>query len=444
MMIRCLLLFLFFSVTCRAGSYEDAQEAYIFGYPLVLMDVTKEIATNVAVPDNYHAPINQFAHARQLPDADFRLFPSPRVDTLSSNAWLDLSKGAFVLHLPTIVQRFFVVEVLDGWSNVIASLSPKTTGSNAKDFLITGPNFKDEVPENMTQISTGTNMVWIVGRTQVYGKKDLPVVRELQNQFSLTPLAFYGEAYTPPKNTDVNASLDMKTSPDAQVASMSIQAFFLRLAKLMKENPATKADAPMLSTMRAIGTIKDDPSIRDKALAKIGQRLNNVGRLASGWSAPLTKIGNYGTDYLLRAACAYTALGENSPSEVLTYLCTVDANGVALNGENEYRMHIAIDRIPPVNAFWSLTMYTKENYLVPNKEDRYSLEAITVLSYSTLQYNIDGTLDLSFQREKPDSLPTNWLPTPKGDFILVLRLYWPQTAALNLSYVPPSVILKTE
>lgn len=447
---------LFTANFCLASSEEEAfaagVDAYIFGYPLVLMDVTKEVATNVAVPDNYHAPINQFAHSQELPGANFRLFPSPNVDMLPSFAWLDLTNSGYVLHLPTIPTRYFVVELIDGWSNVITSFGPRTTGSNVQDVLITGPNFKDEVPQNMTQIQSSTNMLWVVVRTQCYNPQDVPIVKLLQNQFKLTPLASYEQYYAPPQNVAVNTAIEMKRPPVEQIAMMDATAFFKRLAKLMKQNPPAAQDAPLLAQLATLGIVPgkepvfDDATIRGlkraqmAGLTKILAQIDQVSKVLTGWSTPFTQVGQYGTNYLLRAYVANAALGANLPQDILGIICEVDVNGQTLDGNKSYRIHANASQVPPCNAFWSLTMYNKDHYLVSNSQNRYVLHSFTTLAYDTLQYNTDGSLDIILQQEKPDTLATNWLPTPSGTFTLALRLYWPGSGALSGAYLPPPVV----
>ncbi len=443
-LLACLLLV--FS-SCLA---DDLEDAYIFGYPLVLMDVTKEMATNVAASEDWRAPLNQFAHARAVAGPAFRLFPSPNVDMLSSLAWLDLSQNAYVLHLPTIPSRYFVVELFDGWSNVITSLGPRTTGSNAQDFLLCGPKFKDEVPQNMTKISTPTDILWIKALIQCYNAADAAAITPLQKLITLTPLSSYGQYYAPPQNCPVNESIDMTSPAVLQVANMDPAAFFSRLAKLMEKNPPQSEDGPMAAKLTALGivpgktpTLPSNSNLKTakmSALSKIQANIPASSQMATGWSLPFTQAGQYGANYLLRAAVANAALGANLPSDILAQVAEVDLNGAPLDGQKSYRIHISPSQVPPVNAFWSCTLYNDENYLVQNPKNRYALHSVTTLPYDTLQYNVDGSVDLIFQQKEPSQLATNWLPTPSGKFKLILRLYWPQAQALSGAYMPPPLV----
>ncbi len=371
MFIRTLLLTLI-SLPCFAA--ESLIDTYIYGYPIVLMDVTKEVSTNVSQPGSYQAPINQFAHARELPGATFRLFPSPNVDMLSSRAWLDVTNNAYILHLPTIPNRYFVVEIIDGSTNVITSLGPRTTGSNAQDFLITGPSFSAEVPKNMTQIAATTSTIWIIARIQCYGPQDVSALASTQNLFTLTPLSSYGQYYSPPQNVPVNSAIDMKTPPVEQVANMDPKAFFARLSKLDTSVASVANEDPQ--------TLKQ---AKDAALAKISAKLKDLPKALTGWSIPLTLVGDYGKDYLLRAATAQVALGANIPADILAIIATCDVTGEALDGKNSYRIHMSPSQVPPVNAFWSLTMYDNNHYLVPNSQNRYVLHSFTTLAYKPIR-----------------------------------------------------------
>lgn len=431
--------------------FNSAIDAYIYGYPLVVMDATREQATNVATPESNRAPINQFAHARELPTATNHFHPRPNCDTLASFAWLDLSQDAYVLHLPTIPEHYFVVECIDAWSNVITSMGPRTTGSNAQDFLITGPNFQDEVPDNLTQIASSTNMFWIIVRTQCYGKNDVAEVTAIQNLMTLVPLASYGQFYAPPRNSKVNTALDTSRAPRDVVQAMDGSLFFKSLAKLIQQNPPASQDVSIVAKMANLGVVSgQDPAFTDSqkkilqkvpaaALTKIRSNANSMPRVMTDWNAPLVNVGQYGVNYLQRAYIADVALGANLPQDILSIVTDHDVNGTKLDGRKRYRIHIDASQVIPVNAFWSLTMYGPDQYLVPNAQNRYVLHSFTALAEDTLQYNDDGSLDIILQKDKPNTLPTNWLPTPSGNFLLVMRLYWPQNTALGGSYIPPSV-----
>ena len=222
-----------------------AKEAYIFGYPLVLMDVTLQVGTACPSPTAMCAPINQFANAPAFPDHTFTDVVSPNADTLYSTAFLDLSKDPIVLSVPDTKGRYYLMPMLDAWTNVFASPGSRTTGTGKGDFAIVGPGFKGKLPAGLKKIESPTNLVWFIGRTQTNGKADYEAVHAIQKEYKLTPLSAWGKPYTPPTNVPVDPQIS-KAPPVEPVKKMSAPAFFARLNALMKENPpaAKKGASP--------------------------------------------------------------------------------------------------------------------------------------------------------------------------------------------------------
>ena len=236
-----------------------AEDAYVFGYPLVLMDVTKAVSTAVPKPEGTKAPINQFAHVRAFPDATFTDIVSPNADTLYSLAWLDLAKEPMVLSVPEMGKRFYLMQIMDDWTNVFANPGTRTTGGGKGDFAIVGPKWKGKLPEGVKELSSPTNTVWICGRTQTNGKEDYPAVRAIQDQYKLTPLSAWGKDYTPPSKVPVAKGVDAKTPGAEQVAKMDAATFFARLNTVMKDNPPAAADADAMKRFAAIGVAPGKP-----------------------------------------------------------------------------------------------------------------------------------------------------------------------------------------
>jgi hypothetical protein len=175
-------------------AFQLGVDAYIYGYPLVVMDSLRRVLTNVAVPRDTSAPMEQFGHARSFPDASKRDIAGASLDTLYSFAWLDLSRGPYVLHLPDAHGRFYLVPILDGWSEVIGNPGTRTTGDKAGDYAITGPQWTGVLPAGVSQIKSGTNMVWIAGRTYTSGTaQDYDAVHAMQDQYTVVPLALFGK-----------------------------------------------------------------------------------------------------------------------------------------------------------------------------------------------------------------------------------------------------------
>jgi uncharacterized protein (TIGR03000 family) len=429
-----------------------ATEAYIFGYPLVTMEMTRRVMTNAAEPKDNHAPVGQFYNSRTYPDASFRDVTAPNADTLYSTAWLDLSKEPYVLSLPDEDKRYYLMPMLSGWTDVFQVPGTRTTGTKAQTYAITGPGWKGELPEGVTEYKSPTNMVWILGRTYCTGTpEDYKAVHAIQDKYKLVPLSAYGKDYTPPKGK-VDPEVDMKTPVREQVNRMSAGDYFKLLASLTKDNPPSAADAPVVARMAKIGIVpgKDfDLSKLDPVVAKgmesapkaaietIMAQFKSVGTLVNGWEV-FTKTGQYGTNYTDRALITAIGLGANRPQDAVYPTSKVDADGKPYSGAKKYVIHIDKGQLPPVDGFWSLTMYNAEFFFVDNPLNRYTLS-----SRNKFNLNEDGSVDLYIQNENPGKeKEANWLPAPKGEFALMLRLYWPKEkdpSILDGTWKPPAV-----
>lgn len=433
----------------KADAEAFAIEIYIYGYPLVTMDMTRAVMTNTDVPKGSKAPMGQFANLRTYPDASFKDVTAPNADTLYSSAWLDLSKEPYILHLPDENGRYYLMPMLSGWTNVFASLGTRTTGTKSGDYAITGPGWRGKFPKGVTEVKSPTNLVWIIGRTYSTGTpEDYEAVHKIQDQYSLTPLSSFGKPYSPPKGT-LNPSIDMKTPVRDQVNQMDAATYFKKLARLMRASPPTGQDVPIITKMRKIGIIpgrefafdKLDPKVKQAlekapklALQKIMDHLNAGQTQVNGWEMTL-KTGIYGKDYLQRALVAAIGLGANLPQDAVYPVTEVDSQGNPLNGTNNYVLHFPKEQTPPIKGFWSLTMYDKNYFFVSNPLNRYSLSP-----RNQFEYNQDGSLDLYIQNASPGAeKESNWLPAPKGDFILMLRLYWPEESLIQGKWKPPAV-----
>jgi len=431
---------------------EIATAVYIYGYPLVTLEMTRRVTTNTAAPVGLRAPMGQFAHAREYPPATYRDIPGANADTLYSPAWLDLAKEPYVLSLPDAEGRYYMMPMLDGWSDVFQVPGTRTTGDKSQTYVITGPGWKGELPKGVTHYESPTNMVWIIGRTYSSGtKEDYAKAHAFQDKISLVPLSAYGKDYTPPKGK-VDPDIDMKSSTTEQVMKMDAATYFKLLATLLKDNPPTPADAPMVAQMAKIGLVpgKDwdistlNPTIAEgvatapkAALAKIMAYAPNAGKLVNGWQITMP-AGVYGTDYLRRAFLNFLGPGWNPPEDAVYPIGKIDGAGNTLRGADDYVVHFAKGEEPPVKGFWSLTMYDTEGFFVANPLDRVNLS-----QQSKFNFNQDGSLDVYVQNDSPGKdEEANWLPSPKGDFALFMRLYWPNEKApsiLDGSWVPPQV-----
>ncbi|AKT43315.1 DUF1254 domain-containing protein [Chondromyces crocatus] len=425
-------------------------EAYVYGYPLVSMEMTKRKLTRVAKPAGLKgAPINQFAHAREFVSAGFTDVVAPNNDTLYSQAWLDLSREPIVLHIPESQGRYFLMPMLSGWTEVFASPGTRTTGAQQKEFAIVGPSFHGKLPAGLTAIRAPTNMVWILGRTYSSGTPaDLARVHAFQDALSLTPLSAYGTRYTPPEGA-VEQEVDRKKPVVDQVNGMDAQAFFSMLAAQMKDDPPARADAPLVAKLARIGIVpgqpfdmkKLDPAVARglKGAPKAGLQAikaheQKAGDMENGWLVS-RKTGRYGTDYLQRAYVALIGLGANRHEDAMYPVTRVDERGHRLNGTQRYVLHFNAGAMPPVQGFWSVTMYDEKMFFVDNALDRYAIHSV-----DQLQHNADGSVDLYIQSTSPaDEKVSNWLPAPKGEFALMLRMYWPKESAVKGTWEPPGV-----
>lgn len=418
-------------------------EAYIYGYPLVTMEMTRRVLTNVAAPAGEKAPMGQFAKLREYPSPANKEVTAPNADTLYTLAWLDLAKEPWVLSIPDARDRYYLMPMLSGWTDVFQVPGKRTTGTKAQTYAITGPGWKGTLPAGVKEYKSPTSMVWILGRIYCTGTpEDYKAVHALQDEFKLVPLSSYGKPYTPPPGK-VDPSVDMKMAVREQVNRMSAGEYFKLLAALMKDNPPAKADVPMVANMAKIGIVPGqafdistlDPAVQKglqgvpkAGIEKIMAHFKTAGKDINGWLFS-TRTGLYGTDYLQRALITAIGLGANRPQDAVYPTSEVDAEGKPYDGANKYVMHFAKGQMPPVRGFWSLTMYDGEYFFVPNPLNRYTLS-----SRFKFNYNKDGSLDLYIQKDSPGKdKEANWLPAPAGKFILMLRLYWPREK-------PPSII----
>lgn len=428
------------------------EEAYIYGYPLILMDVTKEVMTATANPTETKAPINQFAYLRKFPTPDFKDIVSPNADTLYSVAWLDLSKEPIVITVPEMHDRYYIYELLDSWTNVFSSLGTRTTGQNKGTFAIVGPNWKGTLPKDLKKVQSPTNTVWILGRIKTDGPSDYAAVNKLQDEFKLFPLNAFGTDYKPPRDVPIEPYIDVNTPPVKQVDQMDGITFFTNLTALLKTNPPLAADSSMVRKLASIGIVPgkvfDIKALSTEQLDNLNKLIANAKEIikneaittpsainANGWKIMIKQVGDYGTNYLLRAATAFKGLGANLAKDAVYPMLVTDANGNPLSGSNRYVLHFTKEQIPPVKAFWSLTLYDDKQFFVPNPIDRY-----TIGDRSQMQINPDGSLDIYIQNTSPGKTKeSNWLPAPKGDFNLVLRLYEPKEEVLNSQWKPPAI-----
>ena len=428
-----------------------ATDAYVFGYPLVTMEMTRRVITNVVEPKGTRGPMGHLIRLREYPNAAFRDVTAPNADTLYTTSFFDVGKEPYVLSVPDMKGRYFLLPMLDGWTNVFQVPGKRTTGTEAQTYAITGPGWSGTLPDGVKEYKSPTDIVWLLGRIYCTGTpEDYAEVHQLQDEFKLVPLSAYGKDYTPPPGK-VDPSIDMKTAVRDQVNRMNAVEYFTLLAELMKANPPQHADRPALERFEKIGLVAGqdfDPSkLKGDAvdlIPKVGFdrimlqfKINKEMKEINGWGFT-TKTGIYGTDYLMRALITAIGLGANRPQDAVYPTSQKNEHGKAYDGSKKYVVHFEKGEVPPVSGFWSLTMYDENFFFVDNPLNRYSISP-----RQDLKMNDDGSLDLLLQHESPGAdKENNWLPAPAGKFVLMLRLYWPNEndpSILDGTWVIPPV-----
>lgn len=436
-----------------------AAEAYLYGYPLVYN--INEILHAVSEPITSSAPVNTFGYARELVGPEVE-FPSPNNDTLYAIAMVDLTNEALVLHLPDTHDRYYVMQFVDTWTNNFAYLGRRATGTQEAFYLLASPNWEGDVPEGVTLLRAPTNVFVIVGRFATTGGDDLPVVRALQDDTWLTPLNRYPER---PDNSDrtfgdweiapyderVSEELKfweqfrawMKRFPPSEI-DQAIQKKFEPLGLLAKESPYVNPDPALVETLKAGEA--EFLTLLEANLAP-GEPVNGWNFSVNAFNFNLDHFGigtlntpewafaDRATAFFFRAVIARTGLWANHSYEAAYPQVFLDEHDEQLNGSRKYVLHF--DEPPPVDAFWSITMYNMPQfYLIENSINRYSIGDRT----PELKYNQDGSLDIYLQKDSPGpDKESNWLPCPEGDFRPLLRMYQPRSEALDGSYVLPPV-----
>ena len=423
-------------------------EAYLYGYPLVMMETTRIQSAK------YIGPENQLRMVRQFPNAQFKEVVRPNVDTLYTTAFISMKEGPWAFEMPANNKRYELMPFMDAWTNVFASPGTRTSGNQGVTYLLAGPEWNGQVPKGMTLLKSPTDMVWLIGRTQTNGTADFATVHELQNRLRLTkwPQPPDSLSASTDSKRDAQPSWQVSTEPSltpvAQMKALNTTEFFNRLMKLMVSNPPSPEDAPLLARLAQL-EIKPGQAVHlstSNALSfslgrwianqRVMKALNTKAQDGS-WSYPPLNLGRYGTDYNTRAAVAMVGLGANLPEDAMYPNTALDHQGQALNGKHRYRLHFAANALPPVKAFWSITAYGADEFLIDNPLQRFAIG-----DRDPLVFNADGSLDLWVQATPPSQkeAAANWLPVQMGaPFLLNARLYWPEDKALNGPWKMPVV-----
>jgi hypothetical protein len=415
------------------------------------MDVTRRQATNVEAGKVLgRAPMNTFMQIPTFPPAEFRDVVRPNFDTLYSIAWLDLTKEPIIISVPDTDGRYYMLPMLDMWTDVFANPGKRSTGTKEGHFGLVSPGWSGKFPDGVKRINAPTGMVWIIGRTQTNGPADYAAVHKVQAGYKLTRLSKWGKKPSPPR-LEIDPDVDMKTPPMIQVHKMTPGDFFTYAAELMKINPPHATDHDMVARLKRISIepgesfdfTNADPAVKEAlekaasdALKLMEDKAATIGPIVNGWQISTDTMGVYGNSYLKRAIIAMVGLGANPPEDAVYPMAVSDDEGEPLDAANKYVLRFEKDDRPPVDAFWSLTLYDKDGFPVPNEIKRQALG-----DRDELVFDMDGSLEIYLQADSPGKdKEANWIPAPKsGPFGVVLRLYAPRREALVGSWVPPGI-----
>ncbi|MHB8430968.1 MAG: DUF1254 domain-containing protein [Acidimicrobiales bacterium] len=444
------------NATSRSSSrpsevHDIAIDAYVFLYPLVLMELTRRQMTNCSAPDDQgRSPMGAFGHARAYPAATSRMVVRPNFDTLYSVAWLDVRSEPAIVRLPPTPERYVILPMMDMWTDVFASPGSRTTGDAGGLFAVTAPGWHGDLPDGSVRIDAPTPTVWIIGRTQTNGPDDYPSVHTIQDGFETAPLSRWVDASAPPAIGHVDPSIDQTTPPLRQVNALDAGEFFTLATDLLALHPVHATDWSMLARLERIGIVPGelfDPSsltpedrqammtVPEKARQVMLKRGLASVTVTDGWQLSLDTMGVYGNFYAKRAAVALAGLGALPPEDAIYPRLIADSDGQPPDGAHDYLLHFDADQLPPVDAFWSITMYDGEGFQAANQLDRFALG-----DRDPLELNDDGSLDIVLQHESPgDGLESNWLPAPVGPLGVTLRLYSPLPRPDGSPWTPPPV-----
>jgi len=449
---RLLLLAIAAAITLSAlysvKVIKQGAEAYIFGYPLVLMELTRKA---MAADAKSGIGGNSLAHMRVFPDHNFRKVVRPNDDTLYSIAWFDLSKEPMIISTPAC-DRYYVLPFMDAWTNVFATVGTNSTGNEPGHFVLVGPDWQGDLPTGMKEIKAPTNMVWMIGRVQTNGKNDIKNVAAFQDQLTITALHLWPKGKANPTMTiDTIEQMKSKANPKAEIDALSAQEFFNSLSVLMAQQPASEEDQAAVANLAKLGVFAGaafnidtlnpiKKLLIEKAVKIANSKLHDAINTQSaspkenGWIMWRDTIGQPGTNYQVRAGVALAGLGALPISEAAYASTAIDEHKQALTGEQQYKMHFPAGQLPPAKAFWSLTMYDVDGFMVESSINRYLLG-----DRDALIYNQDGSLDLYIQNTQPEAGQSNWLPAPKDQFTLLLRMYSLDTPFYDGSWQIPAI-----
>ena len=411
-----------------ASAEATVHQAFDYAYPLVAMGRLRAAMLGSEQTPG-HSQLNAWLHQRKVAGPEDRWVTTPNNDTAYSTLWLDLRQGPVVLSIPDMDGRYFSLAFMDMATDNFEILGRRASGTRSASFVVVGPDSTQPLPANARVIRAPANDVLVLARILVNGSTDMPAVKALQDQFKVQVLT---TGKTEPIWTGARVPVPGDASPQA----------FVELANLMLErNPPPRFEDSLIRRLAAVGICGAacawdalTPEVKalwtremPAMLASLKSGLSGGAAKTDGWSYSRDNLGNFGTDYAYRAQVALGGLLALTPVEAMYPITFVDKEAQRLDGAHRYRLHLAAGALP-VNGFWSLSMYEVEPdgklFFTPNAAKRYAIGDRT----EGLRANPDGSIDILMQRDEPTdpSRRANWLPTPSGDFALVLRAYEPK------------------
>jgi len=433
-------------------AYALGVQAYIWGYPMVVMQRSRDAMTKggdaPVTPEQFEktgklfAPVNQIASAWGMLGPKFSAVQSGNSDTQYSVTWFDVSDEPYVLQIPDAKGRYYTYQFIDAWTNNFHYASTRTMGSQKQAYALVAPGWKGALPSNVIRVDAPTPTGFVIGRWFVASEKDVKAVNEIQRQVTMTPLASWGKTYTPPKVPVVPAK---EYSGDL--------AFFEQLGDTLVINGALDTDAGVLGLLQNIGLTTDQgfdvSGLSDAEKQSLAQAVSDgeamlaaksasMGKNVNGWQLSPVLSEYFGTNYLFRAAIGYQAMFVNTPIEAYYPGVFKDTDGQALDGSSgKYTITFPKGQTPPVGAFWSVTLYdAKKRLMVENSINRYKIGSADKLTAGS-----DGSTTIYIQSDSPGKdKESNWLPAPKEPFYMLMRMYLPKIEVLNGQYEIPGVV----
>lgn len=426
----------------------QAEAIFDYAYPLVIMRVSQDLMMTVPFRDK--TVPNHFIHLNELARPDQRAVVLGNRNTLYSVGWLDLSAGPVLFEIPDMGDRYYVMPLLDAWTNTFASLGSRTTGQKAQKYFLANQSWEGSVPEGYTLQRSPTNMVWITGRIQADNAADATLAAELQQQYRLITFAESNGGKDPFADYQPKFKAIWVRKPVPYTLKMSAEDFYDTFLEMWANNASPAADSEFVALLAQAGMVAGNtaefaqlPSAIQKMLERgleakqehYTQAFYSGSEQKEPWIFNLDPdMGDWATDYPRRAYWAMWGLGTNISKDAVYGVTQLDSEMAALDGKHSYHIHFAADDTPPNDAFWSVTAYDIEGYLEENELDRYSLG-----SNHELKFNADGSLDFYLNHEAPSADKVNWVPVPEGEFKILLRIYRPGDEVLAGKWALPDI-----